>query len=168
MKRIILLLSCLVIFFSTVSLSGEKANAISGNEATYTYWLQSSSTYSKQTKADWVTRSSYVYGPATKNFSYSTTKSWSVTASSDLSYNSVKAALSTTFTRADMITETTVCTIPAGKKGTYQTKDVFNHYNVKLAEWISIDGRKSKTGRVKTVSIKKKVAFEERCYIINK
>ena len=46
--------------------------------------------------------------------------------------------------------------IPTGKTGYFQIRNVYNHYKVKMVEWISIDGRKSKVGNVKYVTIKKK------------
>lgn len=163
MKKLLLIFSSLAIIFGGIAFSGEKASALSGNEPTYTYWLQSSSSYVKQTYGSWVDRTAYTHGPGTKNYSYSTTTSYSVTSSAELSNGTIKSALSSTFTESKTVNESLSCPIKGYEKVAYQTRDVYKHYDVKLQQWISIDGRKSKTGKTKVVSIKHKKGFEDRC-----
>ncbi|MEK9196990.1 MULTISPECIES: hypothetical protein [Bacillales] len=168
MKKLFLVFSCLIMVFGFSITSSQEAKALSGNEPTYTYWMQSSSSLIKTTYGSWVTRTAYTHGPATKTYSYETSTSWSVESYAELSYNEIKSGLKSSFTSTKKITDSMSCSIPKNKKGAYQTRDVYNHYKVKLQEWISVDGRKSKTGKTKTVTIKKKVGLEDRCNLINK
>lgn len=164
LKKLLVILSSLAIFLGGFTLSVEKASALSGNEPTYTYWKQSSSTFVKQEPDVWVTRTGYTHGPGTQKFSYASPASWSVTSAAELSDTSIKSALSSKFKKPKTLTESLSCPVEASSKVAYQTRDINKHYNVTLVEWISIDGRKSKTGRTKTVSIKRKTAFEDRCH----
>lgn len=173
MKKFFLVSSCLIMSLGFSVASSPKAEAVSsidqrinGNEATYTYWMQDTSSLSKTSYGSWVDRTQYTVGPAEKTYTHDTTTSWSVEASAELSYNEIKSGLNSTFTSSKTISNELKVTIPKGKKAAYQTRDKFNHYKVKMIEWISIDGRKSKTGKTKTVTIKKKVGFEDRANMI--
>jgi hypothetical protein len=168
LRKIFIIFSCLVLFFGCWNVLPRKADALSGNEPTYTYWLQSSSTPYKTSYGKWVTRSGYSHGPMKKTYSYSTNTSFSIESSAGISKNNIKSGLSVSFTAGKKISTSATCKIPKNKKGAYQTRDVYKHYKVKMDQWKSIDGRKSKTGATKTVKIKKKVSIEDRCHIINK
>ncbi|MBD8025940.1 hypothetical protein H9636_04630 [Ureibacillus sp. Re31] len=68
MKKLFLVFSCLIMVFGFSITSSQEAKALSGNEPTYTYWMQSSSLI-KTTYGSWVTRTAYTHGPATKTYS---------------------------------------------------------------------------------------------------
>ena len=161
MKKLLVILSSLTIFLGGFVLSGEQVSALSGNEPTYTYWTRSSATLVNQEPDIWVTRTNYTYGPGTKVFSYTSPASFSTV---ELSLESIKSTFNSMFDKTKTLNESLSCPIEADEKVAYQTRNINSYYDVTYEEWISIDGRKVKTGKTKTVSMKRKTAFEDRCH----
>lgn len=136
---------------------------ISGNEASYKYWIKSGNQkYTNTTYGKWTNKGSLYHGPGTLNKTYTTKTSISVSVAAEVSIKAVKATFTPSFSKETTLTTQVSRNIPKGKKGQFQVRDVYKHYKVTMAEWISIDGRKSKTGRTKTATIKKKTNFESR------
>ena len=146
---------------ATLLFSPSQSHAISGNEATYTYWLQSGApTLQKTTYGKWVDQDAPFIGPGTMTKGYNTKTGYSVTGSVTIPVKAVELGLSATFKKEKSLSTTGSREIPNGKKGVFQVRNVYKTYKVKMVEWISIDGRKSKTNSVKYADVKKKVDVE--------
>lgn len=161
-KKIISFLICSALVLSVLLIKPTDSKAISGNESTYTYWMQSSSTYLKTSYGSWGTVGGAFVGPGTYTKTYKSNTGYSVEVSASIPVKKIDLGLALGFTKEKEITTTASRKVPAGKKAYFQKRNVYKHYKVKMVEWISIDGRKSKTGKVKYVTIKKKDNLESR------
>ncbi|MGX4668824.1 hypothetical protein JNUCC74_06375 [Cerasibacillus sp. JNUCC 74] len=146
---------------SIEEISGPKEHTIqhflSGNEPTYTYWLQTGNAKdSKTTYGKWKNKGGAFHGLGTFKKTESSTSSFSV--SGGIPKTSIKGSLG----KQTKITTTASRKIPKGKKGQSQVRNVYKHYKVTMREWISIDGRKKATNKKKTVTVKKKKGLESR------
>lgn len=135
---------------------------ISGNEPSYTYWYQSKSKYKKTTYGAWQNKGVPVHGPINLEKKYTSKTSVSITASAGLPIKTVEAALTGELGKTNTVTTTVSRYVPKGKKGQLQVRNVYKHYNVTLEQWMSIDGRKTKTGKTKVVTVKRKSGSELR------
>lgn len=140
---------------------------LSGNEGTYTYWIQDKSTYVNKTYGGWTNKGSVFVGPGTLTKSYESHSSISITGNGEVSDKSIKAGLSSAFTKDRTYTTKVSRYVPKGKKGQFQIRNVYKNYKVKMIQWISIDGKKKKTGKTKTVNMKKKSGIESRIALKN-
>lgn len=126
---------------------------LSGNEPTYTYWIQSGDPkYIKKSFGGWRDVGAAVHGPTTLVQVYKESSSISVTASAGIPVKQIT---------------TTKTKIPKGKKGQFQVRSVYKYYKVTMVQWMAMDGKRKKTGKKKTVTVKKKTSLENRVLLKN-
>lgn len=130
--------------------------AVSGNEPSYTYWMESSHDYTHTTYGDWVSKKNAFTGPGTMS------KGYESSAGVTVGGNIPRSGLSVGLTKGVALSTEASREIPEGKKGRLQIRNVYKHYKVHMEEWQSIDGRKSKTGKTKTGTAKRKDEIESR------
>ncbi|MDA1478430.1 hypothetical protein [Bacillus changyiensis] len=135
--------------------------ALSGNEPTYTYWMQSGKQkYVKKSFGKWQNKGSVFHGPGTMTKNYTTKTSFSIGPGVQIPYTKIN--LSVSLGSEKSISTTARRSIPKGKKGQFQIRNEYRYYKVKMVQWISIDGRRVKTGKEKTITVTKKAALESR------
>lgn len=157
-----ILLVCFV--FGIVSIP-EKASALSGNEPTYTYWMQSSKKFTGNSYGKWKKHGNTFVGPGNFSTTYKTKTGFSITGNGEIPIKAVTVGLEVGFTKDKVITTKASRRVPAKKTGKFQVRNEYKHYKVKMVEWLSMDGRKSKTGKVKYVKVKKKTGVQSRIVV---
>lgn len=162
-KNVYVTLAMLVLLVSTVFAAPSNSKALSGNEPTYTYWMQTGKkTYKSTSYSNWKSQKGTVVGAATMKKKYTTKSGWSITGSAGLPVKAIEIGLEGNLTKESTLSTTVTRKIPKGKTGVFQIRNQYKTYNVKMQQWFSIDGRKSKTGKVKTVTVKKKTDIQGR------
>lgn len=164
-KNVYLVAAMLVLLVSIVFVAPSQSEALSGNEASYFYWMQKGKkTYKSTSYSKWKEDKSVKQkvGPTTMNVTSTSKTSISITVTGGIKKKDITAGLEGNLTKVKENTDSLTKKIPKGKTGVYQTRNQYKTYNVKMEQWVSIDGRKSKTGKVKTVTVKKKTAVQGR------
>lgn len=162
-KNVYFVIAMLVLLVSTVFVAPSQSEALSGNEPTYTYWMQKGNkTYKSTSYSKWKSQKGTVVGAATMKKKYSTKSGWSVTASAGIPVKAIEIGLEGNLTKESTLSTTISKKIPKGKTGVFQIRNQYKTYNVKMEQWFSMDGRKSKTGKVKIVTVKKKTDIQGR------
>lgn len=162
-KNVYLVAAMLVLLVSTVLVAPSQSEALSGNEPSYFYWMQKGKkTYKSTSYSKWKSQKGTVVGAATMKKKYSTKSGWSVTASAGIPVKAIEIGLEGNLTKESTLSTTISKKIPKGKTGVFQIRNQYKTYNVKMEQWVSMDGRKSKTGKVKTVTVKKKTDIQGR------
>lgn len=162
-KKLLTIVAVLIFVTTSFSLFPTQSHALSGNEPTYTYWMQSGDPkYQSSSYSSWKSQKGTVTGPATMKKTYKTKNTYSVTGSAEIPIKEIKLGLNGTFTKEVTLSTSLSRKIPKGKRGVFQTRYKYKTYKVKMQQWISIDGRKSKTKKVKYVYVKKKVDVDGR------
>jgi len=140
-----------------------QSQALSGNEASYFYWLQSGKpSYQSTSYGSWTSHKGSIVGPGTMKKGYSTKSTFSITGSAGIPVKTVEVGLESGFTKETTLSTSVSRSIPKGKTGIFQTRYQYKTYKVKMVQWVSIDGRKSKTGKTKYVTVKKRTDVQGR------
>ena len=147
----------LVLSMSFSFVSPHTTEALSGNEPSYFYYAPTGKpVYNSTSYGSWVAQPGALRGPIKMEVSSQTKTNWSVTGTGTISRNTIEGSLEGFFGKEKTITTTASKSIPKGKKGTYKTRTVYKHYTQKYNQWFTTDGHRSKTGKTKTIKIKKK------------
>lgn len=162
MKKFTKILGGTLLLSTSLSLISHKdTQALSGNEGTYFYYTPAASpVYKSKSYGAWKAESKTMHGPQKMSISEKVKTSWSVTGAGEISRGSIKGSLEGFFGKDKTITVKSEEYIPKGKKGTFKTRVVYKNYTQKYNQWFTTDGHRSKTGKTKTIKIKKKYNVE--------
>ncbi|MET4655516.1 hypothetical protein ABIC15_002244 [Exiguobacterium sp. PvP048] len=162
MKKITKILSAPLLLSTSLVLVGPKyTQALSGNEGIYFYHAPAASpVYKSKSYGAWEVESKTMHGPQKMIVSEKVKTNWSVTGAGEISRGSIKGSLEGFFGKDKTITVNSEKYIPKGKKGTFKTRIVYKNYTQKYNQWFTTDGHRSKTGKTKTIKIKKKYNVE--------
>ncbi|WP_155116795.1 hypothetical protein, partial [Heyndrickxia coagulans] len=139
---------------------------LSGNEPTYTYWIQSGDPkYIKKSFGGWRDVGAAVHGPTTLVQVYKESSSISVTASAGIPVKQIEAGLSSDFSKKYSLTTTTKTKIPKGKKGQFQVRSVYKYYKVTMVQWMAMDGKRKKQEKRRQLQLKRKHLLKTEYYL---
>ncbi|MBQ0140262.1 MAG: hypothetical protein KBT36_13330 [Kurthia sp.] len=167
-----------LLFCTLVPVDFEKSNSANARtDMTYSYWFKSGQPkYIKTEKSSWKRplksngkyKYGWAYGPMKENYSYSTKATWSINGSATIPYKSVETTLGSEYTSEKSYSIKTSCVISKKQKSTPKFRIKYKVYKQTYAQWISIDGKKSKTGKTKVVTFKTPVDYDKSCGIVKK
>ena len=162
-KKLYSYVTALLLAVTALLFYPSQSHALSGNEASYFYWLQSGKpSYQSTSYGSWTSHKGSIVGPGTMKKGYSTKSTFSITGSAGIPVKAVEVGLEAGFTKENTLSTSVSRSIPKGKTGVFQTRYQYKTYKVKMVQWISIDGRKSKTGKTKYVTVKKRTDVQGR------
>lgn len=153
----------LVLSISFSFVSPHQTEALNGNEPSYFYYTPAGKPVYKSTSyGSWVAQPGAMRGPIKMEVSTETKTNWSVTGTGGISRGTIDGALELVFGKEKTLKTTASRSIPKGKKGTFKKRSVYKHYTQKYDQWFTTDGHRSKTGKTKTIKIKRKSDIESK------
>lgn len=176
-KAIAILTSVVLLTGISIPTKSETNTALAMNDLTYTYWMKEGQPkYIKKVNGSWqrpkkpngMYEFGWSYGPDTKKYEFSSTGTWSISGKTTIPAKKVKASLSGKYTSSRTVTETTICPIPKGQKGTPKYRIKYKVYKQKYRKWMSLDGRKSKMSETKYVTFKTPYDSNDKCSLVKR